>query len=62
MFGLLALAGDIGCASGPTFVGLLSDRAGNLHTGILAAICFPLLLLAGLVWFRKESKKLMPTA
>ena len=53
MFGLLALAGDIGCASGPTFVGLLSDRTGDLHTGILAAICFPALLLSGLLWFGK---------
>ena len=53
MFGLLALAGDVGCASGPTFVGFLSDRSDGLHTGILAAICFPLALLAGLLWFRK---------
>ena len=57
MFALLALAGDIGCASGPTFVGLLSDRTGDLRTGIFAAIGFPLLLLAGLAWFRKEQNR-----
>ena len=53
MFALMALAGDVGCASGPTFVGFLSDRTGDLHTGILAAICFPLALLAGLGLFKK---------
>lgn len=49
MFALLALAGDLGCMSGPTFVGLVSGAFhDNLKIGILAAIIFPLLLLAGL--------------
>lgn len=49
MFALLALAGDLGCMSGPTFVGLISGAFhDNLKIGILAAIIFPLLLLAGL--------------
>lgn len=49
LFALLALAGDLGCASGPALVGFVSDAAGGaLKTGILAAIVFPLLLLAGL--------------
>ena len=56
MFAFMALAGDVGCASGPTFVGVLSDRAGDLHVGILTAIGFPLLLLAGLWWFRHIQK------
>ena len=50
MFALLALAGDLGCSTGPTLAGLVSSRFGNdLHAGILAAIFFPLALLAGVV-------------
>ncbi len=48
LFALLALGGDVGCSGGPTFVGLVSSAAGgDLHTGILAAIIFPVLMLAG---------------
>ena len=44
MFALLALAGDLGCAGGPTLAGLVSDACGGaLRAGILAAIIFPLL-------------------
>ena len=57
MFALMALFGDVGCASGPTFVGTLSDRLGDLHGGILAAVVFPTLLLIGLWWFRRTAKK-----
>ncbi len=46
MFALLALAGDLGCSSGPTLVGWVADRfGGNLKAGILAAILFPITLL-----------------
>ena len=57
MFALMALFGDVGCASGPTFVGTLSDRIGDLHGGILAAVAFPVLLLIGLWWFRRTAKR-----
>lgn len=57
MFALMALFGDVGCAAGPTFVGTLSDRLGNLHSGILAAVFFPALLLLGLWWFRRTARK-----
>jgi len=51
MFALLAVAGDLGCAGGPTFVGLVSGAfGGNLKTGIFAAILFPILLLIGIAW------------
>lgn len=50
MFALLALAGDIGCAGGPTLVGMVSGVCSdNLKIGILAAVCFPLLMLLGLM-------------
>lgn len=49
MFALLALAGDLGCSGGPTLVGFVSGRASDdLKKGILAAVLFPALLLAGI--------------
>ena len=47
MFALLALAGDLGCSSGPTLVGTVAEAMnGDLKLGILAAIVFPILLVA----------------
>lgn len=49
LFAMLALAGDVGCSSGPTLAGFVSDSlGGDLHKGILAAIAFPILLLIGI--------------
>lgn len=49
MFALLALAGDLGCSGGPTFVGFVSESMGeDLKKGILAGAVFPILLLIGL--------------
>ena len=49
MFALLALAGDLGGSLGPSAVGMLSGLAGNgLKTGLLVAIVFPILMIAGL--------------
>lgn len=44
MFSLLALAGDIGCAGGPTLVGLVAEGS-TMKTGILAAAAFPILIV-----------------
>ncbi len=58
MFALLALAGDAGCSGGPTLAGMVSGMAGdNLRLGILAAIIFPFLLLAGLLICRNLKAK-----
>lgn len=55
MFALLALAGDVGCAAGPSAVGALSDAlGGDLRMGIAFGIFFPLLLLVALFFFRKK--------
>ncbi len=55
MFALLALAGDLGCSSGPTLVGFISDAfGGNMKLGILAAIVFPTLMLLCLFLFGKK--------
>lgn len=55
MFALLALAGDLGCAGGPTLAGLVSDAAGgDLRTGILAAAIFPAGMLLCLLGAKKQ--------
>ena len=47
LFALLALAGDLGCSSGPSVVGFVAGAAGDdLKKGLLAAVVFPLLLIA----------------
>ena len=46
LFALMALAGDLGCSTGPTLVGLVSGAAGDdLRMGFLAALVFPVLLI-----------------
>ncbi len=50
LFALLALAGDLGCSAGPTLVGYVSSMAsGDFRKGILAAVIFPALLIAGIL-------------
>ncbi len=56
LFALLALAGDVGCAGGPTFAGFISGAFGdNLKAGILAAILFPMGMLLGLFLAKKKN-------
>lgn len=46
MYALMALAGDLGCSSGPTVVGMVADAmGGDLKKGILAAIVFPIVMV-----------------
>lgn len=57
MFGLLAMAGDIGCMAGPALVGIISkEYDGNLKAGILSAAIFPLVLITLLFLISKNSK------
>lgn len=44
MFALLALAGDIGCTSGPDVAGLIGNAVSNIRTGLLCAVIFPIVL------------------
>ena len=54
MFAFFALAGDVGCSVGPTYVGTVTSLSdGNIKQGILLACVFPILLLAGLMAVRK---------
>ena len=46
MFALLALAGDLGCTSGPTLVGFVAEGAGgSLKSGLAVGAIFPLRLI-----------------
>lgn len=56
MFAMLALFGDLGCAAGPAVVGTVTDAAGNMQTGMLAAVCFPAAMLLCLL-IQKRRKK-----
>lgn len=59
MFAFLAVAGDIGCTSGPTLIGWLTDAVGgDLKKGLLFAIIFPVIMILAMLLMRKESKKL----
>lgn len=54
MFALLALAGDMGCTSGPTAVGFISGAFGdNLKAGLFSAIIFPAAMILGIVALKK---------
>lgn len=56
MFALLAVAGDIGCALGPSVVSTVSGLLdGQLRTGLLAGAAFPFLFAIGM-WYIKQKK------
>lgn len=58
MFALFALAGDLGCSGGPTFVGAVAGHfQDNLKIGILAALIFPVLLIGGCAMKKAMSRK-----
>ncbi len=56
LFALLALAGDLGGAAGPAIVGKVSNLAGeNIQAGLLAGICFPVILVLSVLLVKKLS-------
>lgn len=57
MYAFMALAGDVGCSSGPTLVGFVANAlGGDLKRGLLAAIVFPVLILVGVGRLRRQAK------
>lgn len=57
MFALMALAGDLGCAGGPTVVGLVADAAGGrLTAGLAVGMIFPALMLFGVLLLSRTAK------
>lgn len=58
MFALLALFGDLGCASGPAAVGRVTTlTGGQLKSGLLFAVLFPVMMLIGLLLQKKTGTK-----
>lgn len=58
LFALLAFSGDIGCASGPSVVGSLSEMlGGDLKLGLLFAAIFPTVLILGVYLLNRQLKK-----
>lgn len=58
MFGVLALAGDLGCTTGPSIVGFVASMfGGELRTGLLFATVFPLILVIGACLLIRRGKR-----
>jgi len=58
LFALLAIAGAIGGTLGPAVVGMTSELVGgDIRTGILAAVIFPVLLVLCLLLFGYKDRK-----
>jgi MFS family permease len=54
MYAFMALAGDVGCSAGPTLVGFVANaNQNNLQRGLLLAVVFPVMILAGM-WLLRE--------
>lgn len=59
MYALMALAGDLGCSSGPTVVGMVANASGdNLKSGLLIALVFPVVMLLGIGMIREKKEPL----
>ena len=58
MFAGLALAGDIGCVCGPALVGLMSRVTGELKTGMLLSIIFPITLTIAVYFITRRGAQL----
>ena len=57
MYALMALAGDFGCSSGPTVVGMVANASGdNLKSGLLIAMVFPVVMLLGIGMMREKKE------
>lgn len=62
LFAMLALFGDVGCTTGPTLVGMISDAfGGRLNIGILFSLVFPVLLIVGVLLYKRDVKKTKET-
>lgn len=57
MFALLALAGDLGCSSGPTVVGFASGALGGLNKGLPFAMIFPAAMIIAAIACRRMTRK-----
>lgn len=56
LFGLLALAGDIGCFAGPEVVATVSEITASLKSGLFAAVIFPILIIILTVMLKNKKR------
>ena len=57
MFALLAMAGDLGGAIGPSIVGFMTQRSGDdLRAGIRLGCIFPIVMILVLVIVRRKKE------
>ena len=57
LFAMLAMAGDLGGAFGPSLVGTITQQSGDrLQSGMLAGSVFPLILIIVLILMSKKTK------
>lgn len=54
LYGMLALAGDIGCTLGPTLTGLTAS--GSLQAGLRTAMIMPVIMLVGLTALKHQAR------
>ena len=58
MYAFLALAGDLGCASGPAAAGAVADASGgNLQPAMAFSVVFPVMLLVGIWLYRRTAER-----
>lgn len=57
MFAILALAGDVGCLTGPSFAGKVADLCGNLRYAFCFALIFPTICFVALLLRGRAGKK-----
>lgn len=58
MFALLAVAGDLGCLTGPTLAGWIADMFNNdLKLSFLVCTAFPILILVFGLWIKAKTKR-----
>ena len=59
MFGMLAMAGDIGCTAGPTLVGLCAGAfSDDIGTGLAFALVFPVLFFVCVLLLGRRKRKI----
>lgn len=58
MFALMALAGDLGCAGGPTVIGFVAGAAGGrLTAGLPVGMVFPAAMLCGMLLLSRVASR-----
>ena len=58
MYAFMALAGDLGCSSGPTVVGTVANHSGgDLRRGIAVAMIFPIAMLVSTALMKLKKQR-----